>query len=74
MDLVRELSNEAFLEGDCKYVLVLEAEQGDTTHKTGLSHGSAMRLAEELQREGKIVRIMHAVGSARYEVDRYPLR
>jgi hypothetical protein len=45
-----------------------------TTHKSGISHAEAMRLAEELQRQGKSVRIMHVLPTGRYEVDRYPLR
>jgi hypothetical protein len=40
----------------------------------GLSHTQAMRLAEELRREGQVVSVMHVVGNRTYEVDRYPCR
>jgi hypothetical protein len=33
-----------------------------------------MALAEQLQRTGKIARVMHIVGANSYEVDRYPPR
>jgi hypothetical protein len=40
----------------------------------GLSHTQAMKLAEELRREGQVVSVMHVVGNRTYEVDRYPCR
>lgn len=58
-------------------VVVAAAEEPgeiETTYRSGLSHAAAMRLAEELQDEGKIVRVMHVTPHGRYEVDRYPLR
>jgi hypothetical protein len=55
-------------------LVVVAADHEETTYRTRLSHGVAMTLAEALQREGKAARVMHVVGSARYEVDRYPLR
>jgi hypothetical protein len=39
-----------------------------------LSHAEAMTLAEKLQRDGQIARVMHVVGGHSYEVDRYPAR
>jgi hypothetical protein len=42
--------------------------------RSGLSHVEAMTLAEELQREGEVVTVMHVIGSKSYEVDRYPAR
>jgi hypothetical protein len=41
---------------------------------SGLSHAEAMSCAEKLQRDGKVVRVMHVVGNNSYEVDRYPPR
>ena len=46
----------------------------ETAGRSGLSHAEAMADAEELQREGKTVRVMHVVGAKSYEVDRYPPR
>jgi hypothetical protein len=46
----------------------------ERTERSGLSHAAAMTLAEGLQREGKIVRVMHVIGANRYETDRYPPR
>jgi hypothetical protein len=40
----------------------------------GLSHAQAMALAEELRRQGHVVRVLHIVGKKSYEVDRYPAR
>jgi hypothetical protein len=42
--------------------------------RSGLSHADAMADAEELQRKGKVVRIMHVLGTRSYEVDHYPPR
>jgi hypothetical protein len=42
--------------------------------RSGLSHAAAMADAEELQRQGKVARVMHVFGSRSYEVDRYPPR
>lgn len=40
----------------------------------GLDHAEAMACAERMQRDGKIVRVMHMVGATGHEVDRYPPR
>ena len=42
--------------------------------RTGLSHAEAMKVAESLRGDDKIVRVMHVVGDKAYEVDRYPVR
>jgi hypothetical protein len=55
-------------------VVVLGADAIASTYRAGLSHEAAMRVAEDLQREGKVVRVVHDVHDGRYEVDRYPLR
>ncbi len=55
-------------------VVVVGARAIESTYRAGLSHEAAMRLAEELQRAGKDVRVVHDVHHGRYEVDRYPLR
>jgi hypothetical protein len=57
-----------------EYALDLVTGGTETTHRSGLSHAAAMTLAEQLQRDGKTVRIMHVIATGRYEVDRYPLR
>jgi len=56
------------------YTVVVVDRAIETTHRSGLSHAAAMQLAEALQRDGKIVRVMHVTPRGRYEVDRYPLR
>jgi hypothetical protein len=66
-------------ENESAYAVVVvagaeEAGEIETTYRSGLSHAAAMRLAEELQDEGKIVRVMHVTPHGRFEVDRYPLR
>jgi hypothetical protein len=50
--------------------------EGDTERRAarGLDHAEAMAYAERLQRDGKIVRVMHMVGATGHEVDRYPPR
>jgi len=45
-----------------------------TIHESGLSHASAMMVAEEIQSDGGLARVMHNTSTGRYEVDRYPLR
>lgn len=42
--------------------------------RSGISHADAMADAEELQRKGKVCRIMHVLGARSYEVDHYPPR
>jgi hypothetical protein len=56
------------------YSVVVVDSRGERTERTGLSHVEGMILAEEFQREGKIARVMHMVGSKGYEVDSYPPR
>jgi hypothetical protein len=51
---------------------VLTAHDG--TARRGLSHASAMLLAEKLQRDGRVAVVVHVVGEKSYEVDRYPVR
>jgi hypothetical protein len=46
----------------------------ETLNRGGLSHVAAMRLAEELRRDGKVAIVMHVVRDRSYEVDRYPAR
>jgi hypothetical protein len=46
----------------------------ETLNRAGLSHVGAMRLAEQLRRDGKVAVVMHVVGARSYEVDRYPAR
>jgi hypothetical protein len=59
---------------DAAYAIVLVEGAVEAPCRSGLSHPAAMTLAEELQREGKTVRVMHVTKSGSYEVDRYPLR
>lgn len=70
--------HDALEDDDRTYCLVaLSADgHGETTLRDGLSHRAAMALAEAIQREGNHVnvKVMHMIGSDRYEVDRYPLR
>lgn len=51
------------------YAVVTQFGATETTERSEL--GSR---AEDLQREGKVVRIVHVVGANRYEVDSYPPR
>jgi len=59
---------------DQAYAIVVVDGVGASTVRSGLSHVEGMMLAERLQREGKLIRVMHVVGSNSYEVDRYPPR
>ncbi len=59
---------------DKAYAVVVGAGATERTERTGISHAAAMRLAEELEADGKIARVLHVLGAGRFEVDRYPLR
>ena len=56
------------------YAVVTALGAIEKTERSGLSHVAAMRLAEELRRDGKVAIVMHVVGGKSYEVDRYPAR
>ena len=45
-----------------------------TLQRSGMSHGDAMILAEELRRDCAEAIVMHTVGDKSYEVDCYPVR
>jgi hypothetical protein len=62
------------MDSDHGYAIVVDDGVGESTVRSGLSHVEGMMLAEELQREGKLIRVMHVIGSNSYEVDRYPPR
>jgi hypothetical protein len=69
------MSTHSFEEqSESSYALVVVSGAIETTHEVRLSHPAAMVLAERLQHEGKIVRVMHVTATGSYEVDRYPLR
>lgn len=59
---------------ECAYAVVTWNGFAEETERSGLSHAEAMMRAEELQREGRVVRIMHEVRGRYYEVDSYPPR
>jgi hypothetical protein len=56
------------------YAIVFMDGMVEIAGSSGLSHAEAMSCAEKLQRNGKVVRVMHVIGSNSYEVDRYPPR
>ena len=56
------------------YAVVCAHGATERPERRGLSHADAMKLAEELQREGGVATVMHVVGDRSYEVDRYPVR
>jgi hypothetical protein len=51
--------------------------KGDTVTskgRSGLSHTAAMKLADQMRREGHAATVVHLVGDRSYEVDSYPVR
>lgn len=56
------------------YVVVVDVRGVETAYRAGLTHDAAMQIAEALQREEDIVRVVHDVQHGRFEVDRYPPR
>ena len=65
---------ESTKESESAYAIVVVDGAVETTYQSGLSHTAAMQLAESLQHDGKVVRLIHVTPTGRYEVDRYPLR
>jgi hypothetical protein len=56
------------------YDLFIVADGVEEPCQTGLSHAAALRLAHELEREGRGVRVMMRDPSGQHVVDPYPLR
>jgi len=58
------------------YSVVTRRGEGEarTLKRSGMSHGDAMILAEQLRRDGAIAIIVHVIGDKSYEVDHYPAR
>ena len=61
-------------QSESAYTVVVVDGAIETTYRSGLSHTAAMELAEALQLDGKVVRVMHVTPAGRHEVDRYPPR
>ena len=56
------------------YAVVAAGEATATRERSGLSHTAAMRIADELRRNGRVATVVHQVGDRSYEVDCFPVR
>ena len=70
----RKRAPEAVLSEQLEYAVDVVEGGVERRALRGASHAEAMTRAEGLQRDGKVARVIHLVGDASYEVDRYPPR